>query len=266
MMDEKIGFIYRTKNYEQFKRLAGNRCIDKTRVNKIMKSIESVGYILSPILVNENMEVIDGQGRLETLKKLDLPVDYIIGKNLGIEECVAMNIYQTGWSMADHIKSHAETGNVSYMYLLQLMNAFRGKFQLRVIVNAVTGKEEMPNYKIKAGDFVCTAEQYEMASKILTFLMEFKPIIENVGGRTDHYYTALAYCFRDEKVDKQRLLKKVKQFQANLIPVITIHQAFDKIEEAYNNRSKDKVYIKTRYRQYLDDRYKWYNSKYGNKY
>jgi hypothetical protein len=124
----------------------------------------------------------------------------------------------------------------------------------------------MPNYKIKAGDFVCTAEQYEMASKILTFLMEFKPIIENVGGRTDHYYTALAYCFRDEKVDKQRLLKKVKQFQANLIPVITIHQAFDKIEEAYNNRSKDKVYIKTRYRQYLDDRYKWYNSKYGNKY
>lgn len=34
MMDEKIGFIYRTKNYDQFKRLAGNRGIDKARINK----------------------------------------------------------------------------------------------------------------------------------------------------------------------------------------------------------------------------------------
>lgn len=266
MRDEKRGMIYRTKNYDQFKRLPGNRSVTNTRVNKIVKSIESVGYILSPILVNERFEVIDGQGRLEALKKLSLPVDYMVCDGLGIEECVAMNIYQTGWSMLDHIKSHEETGNISYMYLSQLIKTFNKKLQLKVIVSAITGKSEMPNGELKAGTFVCTQEQYETATRSLSYLLQFKDIIDRIGGRTECYYMALIFCWGDDAIDNDRLVKKMRQLQANFIPVINIQQAFDYIEDAYNNRSRDKVYIKTRYKQYLDDRYNWYLSRYGNKY
>lgn len=59
--------VYRTNNYDQFKRLVGNREVNPKRVKTIKKSVEEIGYIPNPIIVNENMEVIDGQGRLQAL-------------------------------------------------------------------------------------------------------------------------------------------------------------------------------------------------------
>jgi len=56
------------------------------------------------------------------------------------------------------------------------------------------------------------------------------------------------------------------QMQAGLIPVTTIQQAFEQIEEAYNNRARTKVYIKTNYKKALDSKYSWYEQKYGHLY
>lgn len=58
--------IYKTDDHTLFKKLEGNR--DVRSVEKIIKSIDNVGYVLSPILVNEKYEVIDGQNRLEACK------------------------------------------------------------------------------------------------------------------------------------------------------------------------------------------------------
>ena len=43
--------IFVTDDYSQFKKLEGNRPIKDGRVNLIVESINKVGYILSPILV-----------------------------------------------------------------------------------------------------------------------------------------------------------------------------------------------------------------------
>ena len=60
--------IYCTKNYEIFKRLYGNREVLAQRKRTIKNSILEIGYISNPIVVNENMEIIDAQGRFESLK------------------------------------------------------------------------------------------------------------------------------------------------------------------------------------------------------
>ena len=44
--------------------IQGNRITSVGRINKIKRSIMQVGYITSPILVNENMEIIDGQRKI----------------------------------------------------------------------------------------------------------------------------------------------------------------------------------------------------------
>ena len=77
-VEESSKKIYITKDYSIFKKLTGNRSTELERITKICDSIREVGYITSPILVNENMEVIDGQGRLEAFKELGIPVEYII--------------------------------------------------------------------------------------------------------------------------------------------------------------------------------------------
>ena len=73
MNNEKTTLVRQTNNYMKFQILKGNRNVSQSRVNKIIASINRVGYITNPIIVNEHMEVIDGQGRLEALKTLQLP-------------------------------------------------------------------------------------------------------------------------------------------------------------------------------------------------
>ena len=68
-MKESKFKIYETTSYSQFKTMEGNRAVKDGRVNKIVESINKIGYVLSPILVNEKMEVIDGQGRLSALER-----------------------------------------------------------------------------------------------------------------------------------------------------------------------------------------------------
>ena len=52
-----VGQIYQTDDYDIFKKLDGNR--DAGNVTAILNSIDEVGYVLSPILVNEDYEVIE---------------------------------------------------------------------------------------------------------------------------------------------------------------------------------------------------------------
>lgn len=260
-MNVKNNTIYRTTDYGMFKRLEGNRTVPETRVRKIIKSIESVGYVQSPLCVNENYEVIDGQGRLEALKRLGLPVDYFIVKNVGIDECIALNIYQTNWSMNDYINSYAESGNNSYIYLQQLIKAFP-EMSLRVIHNAITGKAESGNLAIKSGSYSCTSEDYDKAGKILRYEERFRKFFDRLHGKSEFYYVAIAFCFRHPEVNDERLIDKVEQRQAELIPVSNIEQALGMLEKIYNHRSRDPVYLVTDYKKYNSKKYKWYEKRY----
>ena len=258
--------VFKTNDYTKFKRLDGNRKVLEPRVKKIMGSIQKVGQIPSPIIVNDKNEVIDGQGRLEALKRLNLPVYYMVIPGIGIEECIAMNINQSNWTLMDYIETYAETGSIAYMYLLQLIKAFGKSFQTKVILNVATGKVENQNGIIKTGAFHCTAEDYNKATKTLRFLTQFNEPLQRIHGHTEYYYMALAFCFNDPEVNNDRLLEKIIQLQANLIPVTTIQQAFDQIEDVYNNRARNKVYIKTNYRKHMDNKYGWYEGRYRNRY
>lgn len=168
--------------------------------------------------------------------------------------------------MMDYVASYAEMGNTSYQYLLQLFETYGKNFKFQVIRYALTGKIDSGSKAIKEGRFQCTKEGYDLAKEILAWSMKFIPIFSKIQGHTEFYYMALIFCCSDQEVDNERLYDKLYILQANLIPVATIQQALEQIEAIYNNRLKQKVYIKTNYRKYLDNKYGWYEERYGDKY
>lgn len=89
---KEINKVFLESNLSKFKLLDGNRSIEESRVNKIIDSIKTVGFINSPIVCNEHYEIIDGQGRLEACKRLGLAIPYIVIDGLGVDECRAMNV------------------------------------------------------------------------------------------------------------------------------------------------------------------------------
>lgn len=242
----------RTKNYQLFRHLEGNRDVLEDRISKIDASVKKIGWMPGSILVNEKYEVIDGQARLEYAKRHSLIIPYVVRPGIGIKECIELNRSHSDWKIQQYITSYADRGFIAYVYLAQLIREFTPEFNLSTIYYSLFGLE--PNRKaVEDGGLVCKADDYNEARACLTWLREFKPIIGKVGGYNKQYYKALSFCRRLDSVDNDRLLHNVQRMQAKLIPTATIYQALETIEEIYNFRTQNKVYLVTEYKKRLSE-------------
>jgi disulfide oxidoreductase YuzD len=59
--------VYSTTNYNQFKYLKGNRAITELHVRRLVEAIKEKDLQV-PIIVDEKMNVVEGQHRLEAYK------------------------------------------------------------------------------------------------------------------------------------------------------------------------------------------------------
>ena len=114
--------IVSTTNYERFKLVGTNRTIKQKNVARLMKSFGMTGgmQMSKPIIVNKNMEVIDGQHRLEACKRMGIPVHYIVSNNEVIENIPVYNTYQEKWGLEDYAHYWAEQGNENYKRILAI--------------------------------------------------------------------------------------------------------------------------------------------------
>src|SRR5271157_6057712 len=111
--------ILETTDYEIFKKVTGNREIDPAHVCRLATSIEKKNMLnVRPIIVNERMEIVDGQNRLEAAKLLGCTVYYLILKGADYEEVALLNSNQKNWAQSDYLKMYAKQGYPHYKRLL----------------------------------------------------------------------------------------------------------------------------------------------------
>ena len=118
--------IQKTTRYEDFKTILGNRPIFKLAVDRLIKSI--MRHDLSaqnPIMVNDKMEVIDGQHRLLALKALGLPVYYIVSHDANLAEVQLLNANVRAWMTVDYLNSYIAQGKPEYIKLKEFSDKHR---------------------------------------------------------------------------------------------------------------------------------------------
>lgn len=234
-METEAYKVYTTKDYSIFKRLIGNRDIPESRISKIVESIQTIGWVRNPIIVNEKMEVIDGQGRLTALQRLEKPVEYIIAEGAGNKECIYMNMNMVNWKLPDFIKSYAEQGNNNYQRLLALMEKYANG-NLDIISTAVYRISKSKHREIKQGILQLTEEQYQRAIPRLEYV---KPLLERLDdkklpGSIVTLMQTLIYYFDYEDVDKSRLAYSVEKYIYNASPWVVNTDCEREVENAYN--------------------------------
>ena len=227
--------VYVTRDYSIFRRLVGNRDIPESRISKIVESIQTIGWVHNPIIVNEKMEVIDGQGRLTALQRLKMPVEYIIAEGAGNKECIYMNMNMVNWKLPDFIKSYAEQGNENYIRLLNLMEKYANG-NLDIISTALYRVSKSKHREIKQGILQLTEEQYEKAIPRLEFI---KPLLETLDdkklpGSIVTLMQTLIYYFDYPEVDKERLKYSVEKNIYNATPWVLNTDCESEVEKAYN--------------------------------
>lgn len=247
--------VYITDNYSIFKRLDGNRAVADRRVDKIIQSINTIGYVTSPILVNEKMEVIDGQGRLSALERLKLPVEYIIHDGIGIKECRQMNIHQSNWTERDYVKSYATLGDKNYARLQSLIDSF-SQIPIQVIVNACNQDTFRDSEsKIKRGTFKVSEKDAEKAKWELYYVSNFKQVAKNLGGSKRPFYMAVIYAYRNLDIDQRNRLEEVVRARQFEFPSLSKVPGYLKYFDAFYNEKqrKDKrIHLSIQYQMDYD--------------
>lgn len=265
----KVATVIRTLNYDKFKTMVGNRALGN-RTTKIIASIQSNGYIMCPIIVNEKYEVIDGQGRLSALKALKMPVDYIVVPGADLKDCIAMNAQTTPWKIQDYIDSYVSQENENYIRLADLkqkhlvgypaITNVAGDLYGSADKNLKTGNKAIIN-----GTLEISEKDYRRADRVLDYIDGFVPTLKKVGGSLTYWSIALAFCYNHSTADPERLYNKVVQMSNELHPCANVKSAIDDIEAVYNDKCRKKCYLYAEYDKYLCEKVTGYAEKWSKK-
>lgn len=258
MNEKTTARVMKTDNYELFKFADSNRAVSAAQVNRIIESIKKVGVIPAPIIVNERMEVLDGQHRLTALKALGEPVYYLQINGIGMAEAVQMNAINAKWKNTDYINHFAAEGLPDYVFLKKMLTEFKALPDCVVVGVICRNKDtKKSNTKqIASGTFKLVGTEAE-AVETLRFLSSFAPTIKTAKeGRKSNLYMALAWIHQNADlfdINMPRLHRAIRNIAAYEISLSKTMDFMDAIQREYNKGElKSKLqFFKNRYEEYV---------------
>lgn len=235
--------IKKTTNYEDFNFLMSNREVDGPHVERLKEAIEKQPRILAaqPILVNEDMEVIDGQHRLMAAASLGYPIYYIQADGLGVEDARTMNITQKHWTLLDYAKSYADSGNEHYQLYLKLREEYEELPHLAFIM-ASMGAEVRGIYSaFRNGNFRITDE--EKVRAYLDRLVELKEAAHRIQLDRNFIYAANRFM-ANPSYDHKRMIRKLETRYDTLGSYTTVTEYLRNFEKIYNHMYTEANYAR----------------------
>ena len=113
----EVNKVYKTNDLSVFNQIKGNRPPNPQHIRRLADSIKTNGILQNPIIVNEKMDVIDGQHRLLAAKEANSSVFYIVVDGYELNEVQVLNLNQKNWTSKDFLEGYADMGIESYVKL-----------------------------------------------------------------------------------------------------------------------------------------------------
>lgn len=226
-----VNHVYETTDYSIFKPHKRNRNVI-TRNDMLEQAKEG---IISPLIVNGEMIVIDGQNRLHHSMMVGASVKYIIDESLTIDDIARMNTNQEKWMLLDWIESYANEGREEYEKLIYILNNHYSDASLvsGLCINVISNSEARKS--IMSGNF--RIRNYETIISFFQYLNRF--LDETKANKNSPTTKAVYQLFRVKKFDKDRLIKKVRssRFDEELRDKrLTQTAVLQGLLDAYNDR------------------------------
>jgi len=240
--------IYKTNDLDRFELMESNRKPFESHIQKIIVNIKRFGMLCNPILVNEKMQVIDGQHRLIAARRNKGFIYYIVADGYSLEQVKALNLQQRNWSADDFLNSYAKLGIEDYIKVLE----FKKRHEVFVIGSCIklcvqqsrqsiisdTRSSKLSKFKdglFKVGDME-TAEKYAEC---------LKQIGEYFDGYFVSGFVATMITLLNKDVFKfKEFLSKLKLQPTALVRCASSKQYKELIEKIYNYRRKNKVNLR----------------------
>jgi uncharacterized protein YneF (UPF0154 family) len=240
--DEVVNQIYTTTDYKKFKGVSGNRIVDEVKVRRLMKSMQKDGWLSTMmVIVNESMQIIDGQHKYLAARATKTPILYVIVNGTGLREVIKSNQGASNWKIKDHIPSQIALGNKSFILLDKLMREFP-ELTISICQMMLTqstknpSREDVENGMWKIGD-------YNLAVLWSQNLVSLKPYFKK-GYKNTIFVRAMIDLLNKPNFNFQEFHHKVTLRPTMLQRCGTIKQYIEMVEEIYNYKRADKVNLR----------------------
>ena len=167
-----FGNIMVTENYDMFKKIGGNRKINKANYAKIVKSMKEEQLII-PIVVNEKYEIIDGQHRFTACKDLGKPVYFYMVRGYGLDQVKRANIASSNWKKENYLDMFVAEGNEVYKEFEEIKERYDLNISNLLKIFAIVQEKQSARvgYEFENGTFTLDGKMEVL--RFLTALEDF---------------------------------------------------------------------------------------------
>lgn len=255
--------LYQTTDYGIFKYIPQNRKTMSEHVLKLAQSIKTKNLIKDfPIIVNDKMEILDGQNRLQALQQLEYPVYYRIASDMSINDISLVNTVSKKWCLDDYLHQYISKGLPEYLKFKDFMdwaNISSVNLALKIIKNRkmklskqMAGGESSPGgigadgfttNKFKIGAFIYPENDLDAKNTIME-LRQLAAFTVKKNPYDRSLIVAYDSITRGTDFDINRLLSKLSTYPIGVYN--DANSLIDQFEKAYNYNvgENKKVFLK----------------------
>ena len=233
--DKSVNTVQKTNDYTKFKTKQGNRDLNQLHLKRLKSSVEDIDLLhANPILVNERLEIIDGQHRFNVCVDLGKPIYYIVVKGLGLREIQILNANSKNWKMEDYIDGYCSMRLDEYCYLKKylLTTNFGVSILLALFANGSSSGNAIND--LKNGNLKLTYKDRGLI--IIEWLNDWQLIYEGSNRRSFVY--ALIFLYNVQGYSHQKMMQKMKYQSTKLVDCTNTKTYLALLEEIYNFKER----------------------------
>lgn len=240
-----------TKDFDRFVLMRGNRKVVEKHVQSLMRRMQEQGNLTThfPIIVNERMEVIDGQHRLEALRRLSesntknpegetvwTPF-YRIETGLSVEAVRDINNGHRNWTWQDYLTSYISEDKEQYERFKNLIDHFKLSFS--TILYYVCGEDKGRTRAFKEGDLMIRDHQ-----RAFQLLKWYREIVDVSSHDNQTFSIVLHQVMQHPEYDHKRMVRKMGLYHTVLKKFVTRPDYLRAIEDIYNRGQSEETKVR----------------------
>lgn len=235
--------IKSTQDYNLFKKVFGNRELSQSHVKRLSEAFAENKTLAqySFITVNEKMEVIDGQHRLEALKQLGQKVYYMVVPGLTLKDVQKLNSGGKQWRPLDFAKSFRVLGYESYRLYLEFKAKY--KYNHDVLLKYMSLDQNISTQAFKEGKF----KVKDLASSV-AYCQQLSEIAEKYEKATlRDQALALLTLMKHPAYNQKRMLEKLSKHSNKIREAHGEFECQRELERIYNFGNKKSEIVRLFY-------------------
>jgi len=237
--------IKKSKDYEKFLFINGNRNIIKEHLNSLKESIKEKNLLsLRPIIIDENNYILDGQHRFVAAQELEVPFYYIKCTSENFKELIILNRNQKNWKLIDFANFYSKHfSNKNYTKLLEISKEYKISILILFIYLNYNIKKKVLRKEFEEGNFLFNFNEEKLKTDLSDWQFCYDFLKEKGFDILDmlntiYFKKALFMFLNSRRINKETFWERLKTNFVMLHQCFNFDQAINMFLKIYNKNSQ----------------------------